>query len=617
MVSRQRSSIKTTPAVGEGMPSPTPSSGLAGVVVRRSVVVLIIAVPILLLVLFMLYPLAAIILQSIFPDLYAASPNLTPNLNAISSVFSQPHNYLALGNSFWLGIATAIVASIIGTALAVLVGRTDLPGRKIIDTCVWIVFFTPSFMLGEAWSVVFLRGGTLDHYVHLPEAFINTFFSPVGVILILSLKNFPLIYISVKAALRWLGSEYEDAARVAGAKLSKAWLRINLPLLLPPIFAGAFLVFADAISDFGVSATIAQNASVPLVPYEIYSNVDTFPVNFPLAAAFSLLLFIAIVAAMLIQLKIMRTRSFQVISGRTRPARPIVLNRWKWVAISFSWLIILLALIIPGGTSIIMSLLHAYGNGLTPSNWTLDNYTKALTLGSNDFDSLIRSLWLALVSATVATLIGLIIAFIVRRTRLPGHKFLGFVTLITLGVPGLILACGYIFAWNAPYLKYIGIGANGFQVYGTIWILLAAYIGGHLPRTTQLSSGALEQVGQNMIDSARVQGASIFQLLRLVIGPLLRASLTSTWLLMFTGTMFELAASQLLYPPGQPTLPVQVIALFNTFQIGPGMALSLLCVIMVTVMLAVLRLLPKLFGRVLSLSKEKNSEYVLASQALE
>ncbi|MBN9387507.1 MAG: iron ABC transporter permease [Chloroflexi bacterium] len=571
-----------------------------------------------LLVLFMLYPLAAIILQSVFPELYAPTPSLALDLSPLASVFSNPHNYLALFNSFWLGLVTSIIAGLIGTLLAILMTRTDLPAKKVVDICVWIIFFTPSFMLGEAWSVVFLRGGTLDHYVNLPDGFINAFFSPLGVILILSLKNFPLVYISVVPALRWLGSEFEDAARVAGARLWFAWWRINLPLLLPPILAGTFLVFADAISDFGVSATIAHNANVPLIPYQIYANVDTFPVNFPLAAAFSFLLFFAIVAAMLIQARIMRSRSFQVISGRTRPARPIQLGVWKIAAVIFTLVIIFLGFVIPFVTSVLMSLLHAYNLGFTADNWTLDNYTKALTIGSDSFASLVRTFWLALAAATIATLIGFIVAFVVNRTNLTGHRFLGFFTLITLGVPGLILAVGYIFAWNAPYLKYIGIGGKGFRIYGTLWILLAAYVGGHLPRTTQLSAGALEQVGQNILDSARVQGAGIFNLLRSVVAPIMRGNLASTWLLMFTSTMFELAASQLLYPPGQPTLPVEVIALFNTFQVGPGMALSLLCVFIVTILLVLLKVLPSLInGLVTWRLKEEKSAYVLASKELE
>ncbi len=578
--------------------------------------VLVILIPVILLFLFVLYPLAAIILQSIFPNLYTATPSLIPDLGAMQQVVKNPENYLALGNSLWQGAITALLASLIGTTLAILARRTDLPLRGAMDILVWIVFFTPSFLVGEAWSLVFLRGGIPDQYLHFSDSFIAWFFSPVGVIFILSLKTFPYVYLSVSAALRWLGSEFEDAARLAGAPTWRAWISINAPLLLPAILAAGLIAFAEAISDFGTAATIAQSSNVTLVTYQIYTAINTSPVNFSLAAALSLFLFIAIVLALLVQAGMLRTRSFQVISGRSRPARPVALGVWKWPATIACIAIFLLALIIPLGACIVLSLLHAFGQGLTSNNWTLDNYTAVLAQGSDDLDSLFRTLWLALGTATITAIVGLPIAFIIRRTQLPGRRLLSLFTLVTIAVPGIILACGYIFAWNAPYLQYVGIGGDvGIPFYGTVWILLAAYIGGSLPYATRLGIGALDQVGQNMLDNARVQGAGLFQLLTRIVGPLLRSNLVSVWLLVFTGTMFELAASELLYPPGQPTLPVRIISLFNDFKLGPGMALSILNIGLVLVALLVLRSVPWVVTRLLRVGKRKGGRHVSTDQA--
>jgi len=584
--------------------------------VRRVGQVFVILIPIFVLLLFVLYPLAAIILQSIFPTLFTANPSLIPNFDALQEVVKNKENYIALGNSLWQGAITALLASLIGTVLAILARRTDIPLRGAMDTLVWVVFFTPSFLVGEAWSLVFIRGGVPDQYFHFSDGFIAWFFSPVGVIFILSLKTFPYVYLSVSAALRWLGSEFEDAARLAGARTWRAWLSVNTPLLLPAILAAGLIAFAEALSDFGTAATIAQSSNVTLVTYQIYSAINTSPVNFPLAAALSLLLFISITLALLVQAGVLRTRSFQVISGRSRPARPVELGAWKWPATLVCVLIFLLALVVPIGVCIVLSLLHAFGQGLVASNWTLDNYTAVLSQGSDSLDALFRTLWLALGTATLTAVIGLPIAFIIRRTQLPGRKLLSLFTLVTIAVPGIILACGYIFAWNAPYLQYVGIGGDlGIPFYGTIWILLAAYVGGSLPYATRLGIGALDQVGQNMLDTARVQGASLFQLLTRIVGPLLQSSLLSVWLLVFTGTMFELAASELLYPPGQPTLPVRIISLFNDFKLGPGMALSMLNIGLVLVVLFVLRSIPWLFTRLLRLGKWRKVKYVSTDTA--
>ena len=261
--------------------------------------------------------------------------------------------------------------------------------------------------------------------------------------------------------------------------------------------------------------------------------------------------------------------------------------------------------------------MHAFSLGITSSNWTADNYSAILTQGSDDLDSLVRTVWLAFGAASITTLVGLPIAFIIRRTQIPGRRLLSLFTLVTIAVPGIILACGYIFAWNAPYLQNIGIGGSqGVQFYGTIWLLLAAYIGGSLPYATRLGIGALDQVGQNMLETARVQGANIFQLLFSIVGPLLRSSLTSIWLLVFTGTMFELAASELLYPPGQPTMPVRITSLFNDFKLGPGMALAMLNVGIVALALILLRVIPWLV-RQLTRHGAQRKTYVSTDQAVE
>jgi iron(III) transport system permease protein len=577
----------------------------------------IIGVPTLLLLLLVVYPLAAIILQSVFPNLYTDNPNLIPGLNALRELTKNPTNYLAFLNSLWLGAITAILACLIGTSLALLSRRTNMPLRRGIDILVWIVFFTPSFLTGEAWSLVCIRGGIPDQYLHFSDAFINGFFSPAGVIFILSLKTFPYVYLSVTAALHWLGSEFEDAAQVSGAKTWRAWWSINIPLLWPAILSAGLIAFAEALSDFGTAATIAQNANVTLITYQIYTSINTAPVNFSLAAALSLFLFVAIALALLLQSAILRTRSFQVISGKSRPVRTYELGFWRWPALFYCFVIFFLALVVPLGACLVLSLLHAFGQGLSASNWTLDNYQTVLMQGSDNLDSLGRSFWLSLGNATITMLVGLPIAFIIRRTHLPGRRLLSLITLVTIAVPGLILACGYIFAWNAPYLSWIGIGGpDGIQFYGTVWILLAAYIGGSLPYATRLGIGALEQVSSAMLETAQVQGSGLFQMLLRIVGPLLSSSLGSIWLLVFTNTMFELAASELLYPPGQPTMPVMIISLFNDFKLGPGMALAMLNIGLVIVAVVVIRFVPWSIQRLLTHNAQKERMHVSTDQAI-
>jgi iron(III) transport system permease protein len=120
-----------------------------------------------------------------------------------------------------------------------------------------------------------------------------------------------------------------------------------------------------------------------------------------------------------------------------------------------------------------------------------------------------------------------------------------------------------------------------------------------------------------MLETAQVQGAGLFQLLLRIVGPLLRASLGSIWLLVFTGTMFELAASELLYPPGQPTLSVRIVSLFNDFKLGPGMALAMLNIALVILALLVIRFLPWCLQILLMRKKRSEKSHVSTDQAIE
>src|SRR5579859_7239484 len=155
MVPRQHRTITTVEGQEKGIVnnSTMPSSSFsARIFLRRAGQVLVIGVPVVVLVLFVLYPLAAIILQSIFPQLYATPPSFVPSLDALKQVTATPENYKALFNSLWLSGVTAVLACFLGTTLAILARRTDLPLRRAMDTLVWIVFFIPSFLVGEAWS---------------------------------------------------------------------------------------------------------------------------------------------------------------------------------------------------------------------------------------------------------------------------------------------------------------------------------------------------------------------------------------------------------------------------------------------------------------------------------
>lgn len=540
----------------------------------------------LVLVVLIVYPIASIVVQSVLPGLFDTHPNLAPTMLNLRALVADHSNVQAFVNSAWMGVAVACGAGVIGVPLAFLVERTDLPLRRVVTALVWLVFFTPSFVMASSWLVLISTGGIIDQVHRLPPTVANTFFSLGGVIFILSLKLFPFVFLATRAGLAGLGSEFSDAARTLGSSALRASLRIDLPLLLPALLAGTIIVFAEAVSDFGTVATIAQQSGFPLLTYQIYTSINTAPVNFPLSAAFALLLILIIAAAMLLQALLLRRRSYQVLSGRTRPARTVILGRWKGPALLFCLVAFTLALLMPLIGAVLTSTMIDASNGFGVSNFTSQNFSDALAVGSANLGALERSVVLALICATVVSLAALPLAYTMERGEVAGRQLLNVVTLTAIAVPGIVLAAGYIFAWNQPWQAH-----HGFQFYGTIELLVVAMIAGALPYAVRLYAGSLAQVNSTMIDASRVQGAGIWTTLVLIVFPMLRAQVQSIWMLVFTGSMFELAVAELLYPPGQPTMPIAILALLNNFRTGTAMALTLLSIAALAGVLLAARLL--------------------------
>jgi iron(III) transport system permease protein len=515
------------------------------------------------------------------PDLFNVPASLTCSLASFQRAFASSEIVGAIVNTVWLGALVAVAGTVLGTVLAVAIKRTDLPGAHVFNGLVWITLFTPTYLVALAWELTFSRGGFIDSsLVPLPDGLINTIFSPVGLTLLLALRMFPFSYLAVAAALTGLGSEYEEAARMVGARSLRCWARINAPLLAPALFAGALIIFAETISDYGTAATIAQQAGFNLITYELYAGLNNEPVDFALSAVLALLLIGVIAAALLLQSRVLRARSYQVITGRTRRARTLSLGHWRAPVTVLVAVVFFLALGMPLVVTVGVSFMHTVVDGMARSNLTLFNYQQALDRHGDVLPALRRSALLALGAATITALLGPAIAYVIERTRLRGRGFLRVLTLATIAVPGIVLAAGYIFAWNQPWMNNLPGGTP----YPSLGLLLAVYVAGALPFSIRLAGGGLAQVGDHLLEAARLAGARPGRIYRSIVLPLVITAVLSTWMLVFTGTMFELPASELLQPPSQPPVAVEIVNLYNNFQDGAGTAMTIMALALVAVL---------------------------------
>jgi len=558
------SSVAHDAAVPGGSPGRPAPGRLAGLGFRT----LSLAAALTVLVLVVL-PLLALLVQAVLPGLFGAPPSLHLSWEGISSAASDPYMLAAGVNSLVLAAATAALATLLGVWVAYLLVLTDLPGRRVIWGVVWLILISPSFLIAQGWELLLAPGG-LTHQI-LGGLLTQALLSPVGVTIVLGLKLFPYAAIAVASGIEGLGQDVVHAARLAGAPMRSVWRRILLPLVLPAAAAGALIVFAEVLSDFGVASTLAQTANFPLTTYAIYSALEQFPVNFPEAAAASLMLVAGVGLAQWAQSLTTGRRSYATRWGGNRTLSPVALGRTRWLHLIGVALLACVAFGVPAATTAAASFMPEAAGGLvggSPPTWT--NYQLALHIpyGAGSFAA---SLGYALVAASLGLGLGLLVAMAWRRG---GSWFTGllqgFLT-AAIAVPGIVLGAGYIFLWDQPWLKDVGL-----LLYGTPAVLVLGYIAGGMPYAVRVISGGVAQIPANALTAARSSGAGLATVVRRIVLPMLGSTWTRVWLMLFAGVVFELPVSQLLYPPGGPTLAVAIVHQFHNTDFGVGAALTVL-----------------------------------------
>jgi len=517
-----------------------------------------------------IYPLGSILLQSVFPKLFDEGFNIF-SLQSFIITIQDSYTYKAILNALLFGGGTAVLTAIFGTYFAVLVHRKRMHGEKVISLLIWLIFFTPSYLVAEGWVLMMQHKGILSELFAIPDGRLDWFFTSGGLIFAMAFRLFPVVYLSVLNGLRGLGSDYEDAARSLGAKSFYVWTKINIPLLFPAILAGATLSFAESVSDFGFASALVPQAHIPLLTYSIFTALNQMPVNFSQVGALSFVLIDVIALALWSQRWILGKGSYSIIKNQILPFRQVRSKRAVWTIAAYSFIFI--AYFIPIGGEVLSSFLKNSSHGFMISNLTLENYVHALKSGSESYQAIIRSLLLASGAAVAATFIGIGLAFVIQRDSGFSTKILYVITMSTLAIPGIVLAAGFVFAWNAPYLLPLHL-----NLYGTLFCVYLAYLAGSLPNSIRLQIAAITQISPSLLDAGKVNGAGIFTLFRKILLPLVSGTTVSVLFLIFSHLMFELPASELLYPPGQMLLPVVIVKFYNELQVENGAALTVLSI---------------------------------------
>ncbi|MGG4495511.1 ABC transporter permease [Brevibacillus reuszeri] len=520
----------------------------------------------LLMAVLILYPLGCLLLQAVFPHLYDMEMSWQPSLTSIIDVLSDNANTKAILNSAVTGVCAAFVATLLGTLTAYSVYRSGGKVKAALQAAVWLLFFSPSYLIAQGWIIFMQDGGIASQLFGLAPGWSDWFFSRFGLILVMGFRYFPFVHLAMSQAFSQLGEEYIRAARMLGANKRVLFTRIIFPLLTPAWMAGASIAFAEGFGDFGMAAAITPHSHVPTITYRIYTALNQAPVNYSEASVLSAIVLLVTSLALWMQFRWMKKGSYTLISTHTRPIESKGSTRGAaWT----SMVLLVFALLLPFGSTLTVSLWKSWSGGIAASNWTLSHYTTILDPNNGAMLAISRSLLYALIVAVTTLVLGIIISFQMTFYQNKINKALDMIIMSTMAIPGVVLAAGFVFAWNATWLIPLHL-----VLYGTPACLALAYMASALPYSVRLQLGAMSQLSGNLLTAAQVLGAGKTRVLRAIVLPLIKMTVGSCFALTFIHTFFELPASSMLYPAGKPPLPIAISARFNSFDWPAGSAMA-------------------------------------------
>jgi iron(III) transport system permease protein len=479
----------------------------------------------------------------------------------------------ALKNSLMLGAWTSLFSTILGLTLAWAVSRTDVPAKPLLQLTATLSYLSPPFLTAIAFTYLFSPNAGLINVLMrdvagLPWLTFNIFSMP-GLVLVTVMHTFPFVYLLAASALQSVDASYEEAAQILGAGKLRTAFAITAPLVAPAVLSGALLGFVNAIALFGSQAIIGLPGRIVTLPTRIYALFD-YPPEYGLASALSLVFVLITVVALYLQRAFLARRSYVTLAGKGSRLQLLRLGRMRFVLLGFGIVIFIVSIFAPFATLIAVSF---------SKSWGLD-FWKGLTLANYkfilDYDvtrrAILNSLLLATLAATIAVLLGAVIGWIDLRTKIPGRRLLDYFALIPLGLPGIVVAVALIQFWLAMPVA----------LYGTLTILLLAYVGRYIPLGVRAANAALRQIDPSLEESARILGASWLTTMREVTLPLIRPGLFAGWLLVFVPVIQELSASILLFSSSSITLAVAIYNLYETGYIEPVAALAMINMVIIS-----------------------------------
>jgi iron(III) transport system permease protein len=489
-----------------------------------------------------------------------------------------------LWNTFLLAALSTVVAQVFGTAAAILFGRTDLPGARVLSELFLWPMYLSALVLSFGWYSIYGPAGyvTLFWQSILGDAPWNLY-SIGGMAVIAGVSQAPLAYLYCLSSAGMTDPTLEEAARVAGSGTFRTLRRITLPLMLPAIAYSAVLNFTIGLELLSVPLIFGEPAGVTVLTTFLYNISATSPrPDHGLVATAAALMLVVIVFLVWLQSRLLgNTRRFVTLGGKATRPRPFRLGGLRWPIFAASVAYVVLTGVAPIG----MLVLRAFTSFLSPmiplaDVLTLENfailwrepvYARAVT----------NSFVVSLVGAAGATALIGMVALIVHRSEFRFRGPLHYVALFPRAVPGVVAGIGFFYA----FALLPGIGG----IRNSIWILVIAFTMRFIPTGLGAVAPMLLQVSPDLDRAARVQGADWWTTTRRIMTPLMRPALVACYTILFISFFREYSTAIFLFAPGSEVIGTALLQTWVQGEVGVVAGLAAIQVVVIAVCITTAR----------------------------
>lgn len=512
-------------------------------------------------------------------------------LQNYKAAYASEYTYSTFVNSLIFASGSALLSFFLGTMLAWLTERTNTPMGKIFVPIAVVPLILPGVLESIAW--IFLlspKFGYLNVFLMylfgLESPPFNVFSLP-GMIWVHSVGQVPLAFLLMVAAFKSMDPSLEESAMMSGAGTWQTLRRITLRLLMPTAASVLLILFVRTLESFETPALIGIPARIYVYTSEIYLAFNEYPPDYGRGGALAVgLLLLSAVGVWMYTRSTREGKKFQTVTGKAFRPRQFDLGAWRWAGFTFLMTYFVFVVLLPFLVLFWASFLPFFA---TPgwdalNKLSLDNYR--YLWGFRPFwDAMQNSVILATMTATVAMVLTSLVAWIVYKSRVPGSWVLDFLAFVPITIPGIVMGMALI-------LLYV---AFPLPIYGTIWVLLIAYVTRYIPYGMRAASGSILQIHSELEEAASASGASWWESFKRVTLPLLRPGLVAGWIYICIVSFREFSTSVLLATGESRVLS---ILLFTMFEQGQVTIVAAIGMLMIATLLSIVAVFYKFTGRI-------------------